>query len=106
MKSYYFAACLLLTVGIIMESIAKAQYSIAFRGLARAAAEAEADRENAGTEADRLVRIGNGFSLIGVLITILAVISWIRSKRDQKQRTQVVPVVLLAVYTLVWLLMV
>lgn len=104
-KSFYFIACAFLVVAIIIEMVSKAQYSKAAVGTARAVTASEAAREMARNEARRLIDSGRSFSLTGNAFVVAGIISWIASVRDEKRRTQVVPIVLVAAYALLWLLM-
>ena len=98
MKVLYLLACALLAIAIVMDLAAKLRFSSAAQMNARAARFSEVEPSNVQEEVDHLVKVGNRFSLLGNVLAVFGVGCWIVSLRSPKRMTPVVPIVLLAAY--------
>ena len=106
MNALYVIVCLLLSVSIAAELVAKRWHAEAMQTVAKAATASPEVREEARQNADVFVRTGDRASMSGLIGAGVGVLLWVLSRVKGKRWTPVPPAVLLVAWAIMWLLMV
>jgi len=101
----YIIACALLCAAIMAELNAKRYHSRAARSRAKTVALSPQDQILAEKDSNAADALGNRFQIAGLSIVFLGLISWIIARVQGNRWTVVPPVILVAAYILIFLLL-
>ena len=104
MKYLYVFACCLLATAIVADVWGKGYYSKATLIMAKAAGN-RTDRDVASVNAQAVISIGNVFTSGGLALAVLGVAFWAASMAEHRRFTPI-PMALLALYIVLFLIMV
>jgi len=106
MKTLYIIACILLVAAIVAEAMAKRHCSAAAQAIAKSVRFGQEEQAQAKHDADALIRVGSRFGTVGLILAGLGVLSWGLSYVKGRTWSPIFPIVLIAAYTLLFLVMV
>ena len=104
MKALYIIACFLLADAIMVEAIAKRHCSTAAQAVTKSMELDSQQQAQAKQDAVDLIHLGNRYSIIGLILTSLGVISLVICRVKGNKWTLVFPVVLLAAYVMIFII--
>lgn len=106
MKYFYALACCLFIAAIMLDICGKRYYSFATGIRAKAVQQVQPDRTSIEQTSDTALQTGNRFTIAGLIIAGLALVSWFLSIGKGKQFWRIIPLVLFITYVLFYIMMV
>jgi hypothetical protein len=106
MKSFYVAACCLLLAAIAADFCSKSFYHNAASAVARAIVNERTNQSSAKEESTASLQNGNRCVVVGLVLALMGLLSWLWAIRKGNRLSPVIPLALMFAYVVMSLMLV